>query len=92
MPAIKFNDNSFIPVTMLRQGLINTSTPPDLSQGILSLPANTGTTTFPKDPRRKEIHSFNFLIERELPWKFGGKWRCALEYCDCSRIENGCDC
>ena len=72
MPAIRLNgvDNSFIPVTTLRQGLINTSTPPDLSQGILPLPANTGTTTFPKTPRRKEIHSFNFMIERELPWKF----------------------
>jgi len=74
MPAISFNgtNNGFIPVTTLRQGLINSSTPPDLSQGILSLPANTGTTTFPKDPRRKEIHSFNFIIERELPWKFVG--------------------
>lgn len=74
MPAISFNgtNNGFIPVTTLRQGLINSSTPPDLSQGILSLPANTGTTTFPKEPRRKEIHSFNFIIERELPWKFVG--------------------
>ena len=72
MPAIRFNgvDNGFIPVTTLRQGLINTSTPPDLSQGILPLPANTGTTTFPKTPQRKEIHSFNFMIERELPWRF----------------------
>lgn len=72
MPAIRFNgvDNSFIPVTTLRQGLINSSTAPDLSQGVLPLPANTGTTTFPKDPRRKEIHSFNFIIERELPWEF----------------------
>lgn len=75
MPAIRFNgvDNSFIPVTTLRQGLINSSTPPDLSQGIISLPANTGTTTFPKDPMRKEIHSFNFIIERELPWRFTGQ-------------------
>ncbi|HYJ48049.1 MAG TPA: hypothetical protein VEV81_15670, partial [Pyrinomonadaceae bacterium] len=75
MPTIKFNgvDNTFIPVTTFRQGLINPSTPPDLSQGILPLPANTGTTTFPKDPRRKEIHSFNFLIERELPWKITGQ-------------------
>src|SRR5690348_3534955 len=72
MPAINFNGtkHDFIPVTTLRQGLINTSTPPDLTQGIIPLPANTGTTTFPKDPRRKEIHSFNFFIERELPWKF----------------------
>ena len=72
MPAIRFNgvDNGFIPVTTLRQGLINTSTPPDLTQGVISLPANTGTTTFPLEPRRKEIHSFNFMIERELPWRF----------------------
>jgi hypothetical protein len=68
MPAI--NNNSFIPVTTLRQGLINTSTPPDINQGILKLPANTGTTTFPKDPMRNRIHSFNFFIERELPGKF----------------------
>jgi hypothetical protein len=75
MPAIKFSgtDNSFIPVTTLRMGLINTSTPPDLTQGIIALPSNTGTTTFPKTPMRKEIHSFNFIIERELPWKFVGQ-------------------
>lgn len=72
MPAITFNGvtNGFIPVTTLRQGLINTSTPPDLSQGNLPLPANTGTTTFPREASRKEIHSFNFFIERELPWRF----------------------
>ncbi|HSE23131.1 MAG TPA: TonB-dependent receptor [Pyrinomonadaceae bacterium] len=75
MPAIKFGgaDNSFIPVTTLRQGLINSSTPPNLSQGIIPLPANTGTTTFPKEAMRKEIHSFNFFVERELPWKFVGQ-------------------
>ena len=72
MPPIIFNGatNSFLPVTTLRQGLINPSTPPDLNQGILRLPSNTGTTTFPKNPMRKEIHSFNFLVERQLPWKF----------------------
>jgi len=71
MPAIKFNgaDNSFIPVTTLRQGLINASVPPNINAGIIPLPANTGTTTFPKDPRRKEIHSFNFFVERDLGWK-----------------------
>ncbi len=71
MPAIKFNgvDNAFIPVTTLRQGLVNSSGAPNINAGIIPLPANTGTTTFPKDPRRKEIHSFNFLVERELGWK-----------------------
>src|SRR5215470_12026778 len=75
MPAITFNGstNSFIPVTTLRQGLINTSTPPDINQGILKLPANSGTTTFPIDPMRDRIHSFNFIIERELPGKFVGQ-------------------
>jgi hypothetical protein len=75
MTAIKFNgvDNSFIPVTTLRQGLINPSTPPDLTQGSIALPANTGTTTFPSTPMRKEIHSFNLFIERQLPWKFVGQ-------------------
>src|SRR5262245_37096977 len=72
MTAIKFLgvDNAFIPVTTLRQGLINSSAPPDITQGILALPANTGTTTFPKEPMRDRIHSFNFFVERELPWKF----------------------
>ncbi|HEX5081592.1 MAG TPA: TonB-dependent receptor [Blastocatellia bacterium] len=72
MPQILFNgfNNSFIPVTTLRQGLINTSTPPDVNAGVIPLPANTGTTTFPRTPKRDRIHSFNFFIERELPGKF----------------------
>ena len=72
MPTATFSgvNNAFLPVTTLRLGLINPSTPPDLSQGMLALPANTGTTTFPADEARNKIHSFNFIIERELPWKF----------------------
>lgn len=70
MPTI--NNNNFIPVTTLIIGLVNPSTPPDLSQGILALPANTGTTTYPKNPQRKAIHSFNFIVQRELPWHVVG--------------------
>jgi len=77
MPAISFNGLSgtsgFIPVTTLRQGLINTSTPPDLSSGSIPLPPNTGTTTFPKTPMRDRIHSFNLFIERQLPGKFAAQ-------------------
>src|SRR6185503_7478557 len=75
MPAVTFNGatNSFIPVTTLRQGLINPTTPPDLSQGILSLPTNADTNTFPADEPRKRIHSFNAFIERQLPWKFAAQ-------------------
>jgi hypothetical protein len=75
MPALSFNgtQNSFLPVTTLRQGLINTGVVPDLSKGILPLPTNSGTTTYPGTPMRKEIHSWNFLVERELPYRFSGQ-------------------
>src|SRR5262249_25088088 len=55
------------------QGLIDTSTPPDLTQGILKLPLNSGTTTYPKDEKRKYIQSWNLTVERELPSKFTGQ-------------------
>lgn len=68
MPQI--NNNPFNPVTNLRQGLINTSTPPDLTQGIIRLPANAGTFTYPADQQRKYIQSWNLIVERELPRQF----------------------
>ncbi len=70
IPAATFNGvtNAFIPVTTLRQGLpVDTiGKPPDLSQGVLPLPAGSGTTTFPATPQRKAIHSWNASIQREL--------------------------
>jgi hypothetical protein len=68
MPARIFNGatNAFIPVTNLRQGLINSSGSPDLSKGVIKLPANSGTTTYPADPMRDHIHSYNVIIQREL--------------------------
>lgn len=71
MPQI--NNNPFIPVTTLRQGLINTNTPPDLNAGLIPLPSNSGTSTFPRTPMRDRIHSFNVFIERELPGHFTGQ-------------------
>ena len=71
MPQI--NNNPFIPVTTFRQGLINTSAPPDLTQGIIKLPSNTGTTTYPDDQQRKYIQSWNLTVERELPLRFTGQ-------------------
>jgi hypothetical protein len=64
--------NPFMPVTTLRQGIINPFPAPDLTQGILPLPPNVGTTTYPKRLNRQEIHSFNFIVERQLPWGFTG--------------------
>jgi hypothetical protein len=72
MPTPSFNGvtNAFLPVTTLRLGLVNNNPVPDITQGIIKLPSNSGTTTYPADPRRKVIHSFNFLVERQLPGKF----------------------
>ncbi len=68
MPVVQFGgvDNSFIPVTTLRKGLVNSSAVPDLTQGKLKLPANTGTIAFPGNPERERIHSFNVSVQRQL--------------------------
>ena len=75
MPQIVFNGatNPFIPVTTLRNGLINTNGSPDITQGILKLPSNSGTTTYPDHQVRKYIQSWNLTVERELPWKMTGQ-------------------
>jgi carboxypeptidase family protein/TonB-dependent receptor-like protein len=81
MPALKFDlgdgkgpvDNSFIPVTTLRQGLVNPNPPPDLTQGVIKLPSNAGTTTYPDHQMRKYIQSWNLTVERELPLQFTGQ-------------------
>jgi hypothetical protein len=39
---------------------------PDISQGLLDLPAALQTTTFPTDYRRGYIQSFNFTVQREM--------------------------
>ncbi len=64
--------NPFVPVTTLRQGIVNTAAPPDLTQGRTPLPPNAATTTYPGKPDRGVIHSFNVIVERELPWSFIG--------------------
>jgi hypothetical protein len=72
VPVFNGANNNFIPVTTFRTGIIQPP-PPDLSNGLLKLPANTDTTTYPVTPKRKEIHSWNILVERELPAGFVGQ-------------------
>jgi len=70
-PTPTFNgaSNTFVPVTTLRQGLVPAPPSPDLTQGVIKLPASVGTTTFPKDSQRKTIQSWNVALQRELyPW------------------------
>jgi hypothetical protein len=67
MPAIQFagKDNSYIPVTTLRQGLINAPVA-DITAAKVKLPANVDTIAFPKTPEREPIHSWNVTLQREL--------------------------
>jgi hypothetical protein len=60
--------NAFIPVTTLRLGLNEAlfGAGPDLTQGVIRLPAGAGTTTFPKEDSRKYIQSYNVAVQREL--------------------------
>ena len=69
-PTATYNGvtNAFLPVTTLRQGL-NTAlygTAPDLSQGVIRLPVGAGTTTYPKEPDRKYVQSWNVFAQREF--------------------------
>ena len=72
MPAGTFNgvSNSFVPVTTFRQGLNEAAFGqfPNLDGGVIPLPANTATTTWPKNVRRKYVESWNFIVQHQ----FGG--------------------
>jgi len=76
-PAIIFNgvQNNFLPVTTLRLGLNQAlyGVAPDLTQGVIRLPTGAGTTTFPKDPMREHIVSWNAAVQRELFNRFSGQ-------------------
>jgi hypothetical protein len=60
--------NTFLPVTTFRTGLDEATYGqfPNLGNGIIKLPANTGTTTWPQDVRRKYIESFNFMVQHQF--------------------------
>jgi hypothetical protein len=70
MPAVQFNgiNNAFLPVTTLARGLDEATYGqfPSLGNGIIKLPANTSTTTFPKNAMRKYIESWNFMVQHEF--------------------------
>src|SRR5438270_8551186 len=70
MPAGVFNgvSNPYVPVTTLRLGLNEAAYGqfPNLGNGIIPLPANTGTTTWPQNVRRKYIESWNFMLQHQF--------------------------
>ena len=46
---------------------------PDISSGVIPVPANIGARTLDQNPKRGYIHSFNVTVQKELPWGFTGQ-------------------
>ena len=46
---------------------------PDPGNGIIDIPSNYAWAGYPKDLKRGYIQSWNFTVQRELPWKFTGQ-------------------
>jgi hypothetical protein len=57
--------NSFSAAGTLATG-IPAFTAPNINQGILPLPSNVGTTTFPQNYNRGYIESYNLMVQRDL--------------------------
>ncbi len=74
-PVMISNDfvagNSFAYVSKLEDGIPEFS-PPDTSSGVVPVPLTASTITPPKELRRGYIQSWNFIVERELPYSLIG--------------------
>ena len=46
---------------------------PDISSGVIPVPATIGARTLDPKPKRGYIHSFNVTAQKELPWSFTGQ-------------------
>jgi len=65
MPSLSFNGatNTFIPVDHFETGIDQFERRAgNITQGILKLPSNSGTTTYPDHQVRKYIQSWNVTV------------------------------
>ena len=46
---------------------------PDISSGVIAVPANIGARTLDAQPKRGYIHSYNVTVQKDLPWGFTGQ-------------------
>ena len=60
------------PVATLEGGIPAITVPPP-GNGIIDIPGNYAWGGYPKDFKRGYIQSWNFTVQRELPWKFTGQ-------------------
>jgi hypothetical protein len=65
-------DNAFQAAGSLERG-IPAIPPLDLGNGIIEIPSTVATTTIEQNFRRGYIQSFNFTVQRELPWGFSAQ-------------------
>jgi outer membrane receptor protein involved in Fe transport len=64
--------NSFQPAGRIEDG-IPAFSGPDITSGVIPMPLNVTTTTLDTGTfRRGYVQSFNFVVEREMPWNMVG--------------------
>jgi hypothetical protein len=64
--------NGFQFVSRLEQGIPGVS-PPDLGNGIISIPSNVSAITLPDKFERGYVQSWNLSLQKELKWGFTGE-------------------
>ncbi len=64
--------NAYLPARTLQQG-IPALTPPDLGNGLVTVPAAFTTRTVPKDMPRGYLQAWNFTVQRRLFGNFTGQ-------------------
>lgn len=65
-------NSSYIPAGSFETG-IPTIQPPDITKGYIQLPAQYGITTLSQNPKRDYVLSWNFSLQKQLPWGFVGQ-------------------
>jgi hypothetical protein len=46
---------------------------PDITSGVIQVPATIGARALDQKPKRGYIHSWNVTVQKELPWRFTGQ-------------------
>jgi hypothetical protein len=64
--------NSFQFVRRLREG-ISPITIPNVSGGVLAIPNTLSARALEQKPRRGYVHSWNFTLQKQLPWQLTGQ-------------------
>lgn len=64
--------NNFQSAGRLRDGIPAIQVP-DISSGVIPVPANIGARTLDQEPKRGYIHSWNVTVQKELPWAMTGQ-------------------